>query len=143
MNTKLLLGILGAILLFVGVFTPIISFPIVGSMNYFQNGRGDGTVILALAAVSLILVLTKKFNGLWVTGFSSLAVMLFTFIRFQMKIAELKSNMETELAGNPFKGLAAMTLQTIQIQWGWALLIVGAGLVIASAAMKAEPAGAR
>ena len=50
----------------------------------------------------------------------------------------MKSQMESELAGNPFRGLADMAMQSVQLQWGWALLIVGAGLVIAGAAMKDE-----
>ncbi len=138
MNTKQILGLIGSIVLFIGVFTPIVSVPIMGNMNYFQNGKGDGTLILILAVVSLVLVLTKKYKGLWFTGVGSLAVMAFTFINFQMKISDMKSQMESELAGNPFRGLADMAMQSVQLQWGWALLIVGAGLVIAGAAMKDE-----
>ena len=37
-STKQLLGLIGFIFLFVGVFAPIISVPIIGNMNYFQNG---------------------------------------------------------------------------------------------------------
>ncbi|MFS8799725.1 hypothetical protein [Synechococcus sp. R60.3] len=138
MNTKQILGLIGSIVLFIGVFAPIVSVPIMGNMNYFQNGKGDGTLILILAIVSLVLVLTKKYKGLWFTGVGSLAVMAFTFINFQMKISDMKSQMETELAGNPFRGLADMAMQSVQLQWGWALLIVGAGLVIAGAALKDE-----
>lgn len=138
MNTKQMLDLIGSIVLFIGVFTPIVSVPIMGNMNYFQNGKGDGTLILILAAISLVLVLTKKYKGLWLTGVGSFAVMAFTFISFQMKMADIKSQMESELAGNPFRGLADMAMQSVQLQWGWALLVVGAGLVIASAAMKDE-----
>lgn len=138
MNTKQLLGLIGSIILFVGVFTPIVSVPIMGNMNYFQNGKGDGTFVLILAVVSLIFVLTKKYKGLWFTGLGSMAVMAFTFINFQMKISDMKAQMETQLAGNPFRGLADMAMQSVQLQWGWALLIVGAALVISSAAIKDE-----
>lgn len=44
--------------------------------------------------------------------------------------------MESELAGNPFSGIADMAMQSVQLQWGWALLVIGAALVIASAAVK-------
>lgn len=138
MTTKQMLGLSGSIILFIGVFTPIVSIPIIGNMNYFQNGKGDGTLILILAAISLVLVLTNKYKGLWLTGIGSFAVMAFTFINFQMSMADMKSQMESELAGNPFRGLADMAMQSVQLQWGWALLIVGAGLVVAGAAMKEE-----
>ena len=141
MNTKQLLGFIGSIVLFIGVFTPIVSVPIMGNMNYFQNGEGDGTIVLVLAVISLILVLAKKYKGLWFTGIASLGIMLFTFMSFQSKMSQLtqlKADMESELAGNPFRGLADMAIQSIQLQWGWALLLVGAALVIASAAAKDE-----
>lgn len=137
-NTQQLLGIIGSIVLFVGVFSPIVSVPIMGNMNYFQNGKGDGVIVLILATISLILVLAKKHKGLWFTGLGSLGVMLFTFVHFQSKMSQVKANMESQLAGNPFRGLADMTMQSIQLQWGWALLIVGAALVLSSAAMKDE-----
>src|SRR5207249_2067432 len=38
-HLPLLLGLIGTITLLVGVFTPIVSVPIVGSLNYFLNGR--------------------------------------------------------------------------------------------------------
>lgn len=138
MNTKQLLGLIGSIILFIGVFTPIVSVPIMGNMNYFQNGRGDGTIVLGLAVISLVLVLAKKYKGLWFTGLGSMAVLAFTFINFQMKISNMKSEMENEMAGNPFRGLADMAMQSVQLQWGWALLIVGAVLVIASATVKED-----
>ncbi len=135
-GTKQLLGLIGSAVLFVGVFTPIVSIPIMGNMNYFQNGKGDGVIVLVLAVISLILILLKKFKGLWFTGMGSMAIMIFTFINFQMAFVDTKTQMETELAGNPFRGIADMAMQSVQIQWGWALLIIGAVLVIASAAIK-------
>jgi hypothetical protein len=93
---------------------------------------------LILSVVSLVLVLAKKYKGLWLTGLGSMAVMAFTFINFQMKMSEAKAQMETKLAGNPFRGLADIAMQSVQLQWGWALLIVGAALVIASAAIKED-----
>jgi len=135
-GTKQLLGLIGSAVLFVGVFAPIVSIPIMGNMNYFQNGKGDGVIVLVLAVISLILVLLKKFKGLWFTGLGSIAIMTFTFINFQIALANTRTQMETELAGNPFRGIADMAMQSVQIQWGWALLIIGAVFLIASAAIK-------
>ena len=135
-GTKQLLGLIGSAILFVGVFAPIVSIPIMGNMNYFQNGKGDGVIVLVLAVISFILVLLKKFKGLWFTGLGSMAIMTFTFINFQMALNNTRTQMETELTGNPFRGIADMAMQSVQIQWGWALLIIGVVLLIASAAIK-------
>jgi len=136
MNTKQLLGLIGSVVLFIGVFAPIVSVPFMGNMNYFRNGKGDGTIVLILAVVSFVLVLARKYKGLWATGVGSLAVMAFTFINFQMTTSDTKAQMEKELAGNPFRGLADMAMESVQLQWGWATLVVGAALIIASAAIK-------
>lgn len=125
-----LFGVIGSILLFIGVFTPIISLPIVGSVNYFQNGKGDGVIVLIFSIVSIILTVIKKYRGLLLAGVGSLAMMLFTFVNFQIRLSEMKDEMETKLAGNPFRGIADVAMQSIQIEWGWAVLIIGAVFLI-------------
>lgn len=135
-NNKKLIGIIGSIVLLLGVFTPIVSIPIVGNINYFRNGSGDGTIVLIIAVISLVSILLNKNKFLWFTGIGSLGVMLFTFINFQIRIADLKSEMQTGLEDNPFKGLAEIAMNSVQLQWGWVVLIIGVALVITSASMK-------
>jgi hypothetical protein len=136
MDKKQVLGLIGSVVLFLGVFMPIVSVPFMGNMNYFQNGKGDGILIIILAAISLILTLSKKYKGLWFTGFGSLGIMAFTFINFQMKMSSARADLQEKLAGNPFAGLGDLALQSVQLQWGWAVLIVGVALIIATAAIK-------
>lgn len=128
-----ILGLAGSATLFLGVFMPVVSMPIVGSMNYFKNGEGDGVIILVLAAISLVLALLGHYRRLWLTGLGSLGVLAFSFIHFQMKLGEIKEKMDVDLAGNPFRGLADAAMAAIQLQWGWAVLALGAALVIAAA----------
>lgn len=139
MNTRKLLGLIGSITLFIGVFTPIVSIPLIGNANYFRNGQGDGTIVLILAVISIILVLKEKYKWLWYTGIGSLGIMLFSFLNFQSIMSKAKLDMKSELAGNPFRGLADVAIQSVQLEWGWALLIFGATCVIASAAKKDNP----
>ncbi len=136
LEKKKLMGFTGSIILFVGVFTPIVSIPIIGNVNYFQNGKGDGVIVLILAVISFILTLTKKYKFLWLTGLSSLVALSITFIEFQVKMYKASSQLESELAENPFKGLADVAMKSVQLQWGWAIMIVGVGLIIAAAAIK-------
>lgn len=130
-----MLGYTGSLTLFVGVFTPIISLPIVGSVNYFQNGQGDGTIVLFMAIFSLILTFSERFWALWFPGIVSLALLLFTFLNVQTRLSEAKTQMESQLSGNPFRGLADVAMQSVQIQWGWAVMVIGAGLILAAAAI--------
>jgi hypothetical protein len=63
-------------------------------------------------------------------------MLTFTFINLQMRLTEMRSNLAAELAGNPFASLATGLTDTVQLQWGWALLVAGAGAVIAAAVMR-------
>ena len=63
-------------------------------------------------------------------------MLISVLISFQTKIAEMKSQINTELAGNPFKFLGDIAVQSVQIQWGWALLFIGSVLIITAAAIK-------
>ncbi|MHB0989688.1 MAG: hypothetical protein ACYC3O_10195 [Burkholderiales bacterium] len=136
MHAKQVLGLTGSLILLAGVFTPIVSIPVMGDMTYFQNGRNEAIIVLVLAVVSLILAATKLYKGLWLTGIGSFAVMLYTFFRFQSKMSEMKSDMESPLAGTPLHGLVDMAMQSVQFQWGWAVLLAGAGLILAAVALK-------
>lgn len=131
-NRQRSLGLIGAAVLFVGVFMPILSVPIVGSVNYFQNGRGDGTIILVLALLALLLTATRSFRLLWIPGVLSLALLAFTFINIQAKLNDARDSMTRELADNPFRGLAEAMAGSVQLQWGWAVLVVGAVILIAA-----------
>jgi tetratricopeptide (TPR) repeat protein len=113
------LGLVGSGLMFVGVFVPLVKAPVWGTVNYFHNGRGDGVILLVLALVSVILIAAKVYQGLWFTGLGSLALLAFTFVSFQVAMGEL--------ADNPFS-------DWVELQWGWAVLILGALLTTAAAA---------
>ena len=129
-------GFLGAAVLATGVFMPLISGPFGMTANYFANGKGDGVFILGMAVCSAALVLARNYRLLWLTGGLSLGMLAFTFYRLQSGVGQIKAEMESSLQGNPFRGLADAALQSMQMQWGWAVLVIGAVLILASAAMQ-------
>jgi hypothetical protein len=141
MPVRQVLGLVGSLILFIGVFTPVISLPIVGSVNYFQNGRGDGVFILLLAVLSVFLTLTRRYHLLLFTGIGSLAILTITFVTFQMRMSEMQSQFKQTMANNPFAGLGDAMFSTIQIQWGWAVLLIGAVIVTSTALLKETPEG--
>jgi len=51
-------------------------------------------------------------------------------------MAEARSSLSSDLRGNPFAGFGELMLETVELQWGWAVLILGAALIIAAAAIK-------
>jgi len=113
-GTKQLLGVIGSVIIFIGLFAPIVNITLMRrsvNMNYFQYWESDGNIILFLAAVSLFLSLLKIFKGLWFPGVICMIILVSDFNNIQVS-------------------------SIIKIQWGWVLLIIGTVLVIASAAIK-------
>ncbi|MGB9407507.1 MAG: hypothetical protein WCA89_08220 [Terracidiphilus sp.] len=127
-RTPQLLGIIGSIVLFIGVFLPVVSGSTGGSLNYFQNGKSDGTILLILAVISFFLVLIKGYPWLLLTGLGSFGDILFRFVNVRRGMSQAK----TEVAVNPLRG----PIEAVHLRWGWAVLVVGAGLVIAAAVLE-------
>lgn len=134
-NLKLIFGLIGSALLIVGVFTPIVGVPL-SSLNYFQNGKGDGMIILILAAISIILTIRRTYKGLWVTGLGSIAVMAFTLVSFNVSVSDAKHRLEIGQVDNIANGMQDLALQAAQLQWGWGVLLLGAISIIAAAGIK-------
>jgi len=132
-----ILGIVGAIVLFIGVFTPIVSIPFMGNMNYFQNGKGDGVIVIILAILSLVAVLIKKDVILFFSSLGCLGILTFTFVHFKIGMIRMVANASS--SDNMFAGLAQLATQSVQLQWGWALLVVGACLTFTPIFLKCKP----
>ena len=132
MGKKQIMGFIGSILLAAGVFAPLINLPAFKSINYL-NREIESVIILILAAVSFMLILTRKYNWLWLTGLGSLLTLIFSFIYFQIWFHEIRLNMETLTRGG---SLADRVIPVAQYQWGGVLLILGSILIIISAAVK-------
>ncbi|MBA4161688.1 MAG: hypothetical protein C0515_06360 [Novosphingobium sp.] len=98
-------------------------------MNFFANGKGDGVFLIVLALVALGLALTGRTRHVLWPGLLSLAFLAYKFVGFQSTMSEMKSKMDSELAGNPFRGLAEAAMSSVQLQWGWVVLLAGAGLL--------------
>lgn len=132
------IGLLGSVLLVIGVFSPIVSIPIMGAISYIHDGRGDGVLILIAALISFVMVIARQYWALYWTGGFGLLVMIFTIALLTSRIADVKQDMARDLAGNPFRGLANAAMSAVHLEWGWGLLIAGAVLLLVSAGYKAR-----
>lgn len=138
MVIKQLIGLIGSILLILGAFSPIVRIPIVGQMNYINSGHGDGILILALGIISIILVLFKKYNPLVSTGITTLGTLGFTYFNIDNLIKKSHAQLTRDLQGNPFKGIAEGIINSVQIEWGFAVIIIGAILLIVTPLLKSN-----
>lgn len=130
MNSRIL-GIIGAVLLILGLFVPIVSiFGI--NISYFESIKSasgpDGFIFLGLGVISLLLALINKTRLLIATGILTLGYVALSFIGYKSKMSEATSGADSQL--NTQLG------ELIQLQWGWAVLVLGGILLLVAGIMK-------
>src|SRR4051812_3786129 len=102
MSTRQKISLLGSAILIVGVFLPIISVPLIGSINYFKNGEGEGTIVLVLGIISALLSALDLVGWLWITGLLGFGVTLYDFVNAISMLSQAKGQLHQILSGNIF-----------------------------------------
>jgi hypothetical protein len=118
-DRRQLFGLIGSGLLILGTFLPLVSVPLVGSLTYFANGKGDGVFIIGFSVLAIVFTLIKKFKLLWIPAILSLAQLTYALITFSQKMSETSG------------------LLTISMEWGWLVLYAGGILLVLAALAKA------
>ena len=129
-------GLLGAALLFAGLFSPIFTSPVIGQLDYFQYDKVEASIVLFLAALSLALALARVYQALLFTGLGACATLGFSFFKFQLYTSGQGGRWTSTFSDSPFEGINRLTMNSFSLDWGWGLLLVGAVLVVAAANMK-------
>jgi hypothetical protein len=118
---KKLLPLIGAALLVVGVFLPIASLPIVGSMNLIMPGgnMGDGIFVVVLAAIAAGLALAGKLRHVIWPGALTLVFVVWKYLQVKGALDEASATLGDAL-GN-----------SVQLNYlGWGVLLLGALLLV-------------
>jgi hypothetical protein len=133
------LGILiAAAVMALGAFCPIISLPILVTLNYVMRGNGDGIIIVGCSAAIIALTVCGYRRLSAVPAASALLMMVVTLARF----AALLSKAQSEAAATKskaFGGLASLMINSVGLEWGWVLLFGGAFGVLALALLGPRP----
>lgn len=129
----------GAGLIIIGLFLPIVRLPIVGSINMFSYQSSlTGILILVAAAIAGFLAFQDKTaKAIWPFAAAGLLIAI-TLVRLQWRISTMKSEFAEELEGNPFRGIAEGFATSIQLEWGWIVLVAGVGIGLYAAYQQAR-----
>lgn len=130
-NSKVI-ALIGAMLLGIGVFLPVVRVPKMGTLNLIHGGRGDGMIILLLVAIIVALALLNRTRHVIWPGIASLLMLGFTFSNVQSGLSRARRDMAAKMDDNPFAAVADAATASIQLEWGWAVLVLGAIMVIAA-----------
>ena len=130
MNLKLLAS-LGAGLIIVGLFLPIATLPLIGSITLMSNGFTIVAIgLLILGLMSGFFVWAERRDALIWTGGAALLIIIYMFARLLWSIIDMRSNMADDLEGNPFAALAQTMMASVGLQWGWLILAAGPAIVV-------------
>ena len=133
MNNKTT-AFIGAGLLVVGLFVPVVTLPFVGSVSLFANGTNIlAYLLLALAGLAAFAAFKGTIRDAMAPAIAALVLVIAKFIELQITISNMKDELATSMRDNPFAGIAEGLSNAVQIEWGWLVLIAGAGALIYAA----------
>lgn len=127
---EVIIVLAGSVLVVLGCFAPLVQVPVIGSVNYFANGHGDGVFAMGLAAIAAVLALAGRPRWAIIPGILQLALITFTFVSLYQRLAALGPAADAQLAGNPFKDVAGAIVRSAGFSWGWVPLYLGAVLTV-------------
>lgn len=130
------LGFLGVAIMTAGIFAPMASLPVVGTVSYFRNGSPEAIALLVLSAFSIFFLKKKHYSWLYGPATWSFIIVSFSFYHYHDAIWQAKSSLDSELSGNPFRGIADVAMASVGMEWGWILLFAGSLLVLTAAYQK-------
>jgi hypothetical protein len=148
-NKMQIVAFVGAALLLVGLFMPLVGVPFF-SVNYytltqFSSLAGLGFFLLLVCCVtSVLLAATRRCSLLRWPGLAALLLLAFTFYTISSKISEARTHVEKNMASvqgaqnAQLKQMGTAFMSMIQMQWGWGVLGIGAALIIIAGMMKDE-----
>jgi hypothetical protein len=121
-----LIGFIGAILLIVSVFAPVVNKPFGGDMSFIAKWSGSGVLLLLLGFLSGVITFFGKAKLLW------LPAILATIILFY-HLFVLNGQIDDFTLGNSF--FKASFKSVYSMQWGWIPLFVSVAVLFAAVAL--------
>jgi hypothetical protein len=141
-HLPVLLGLFGGAVLAAGADAPLIHIPIVGTISYLHHPgyftfyKIGELVILLAAALSIVCVLLRRFELLWLTGTAAIAQLIATVATFQHTTATVVAKASKPDLVDPTLMWAGAALQHSRFEWGVAMVGGGALMVLAAAAWE-------
>lgn len=118
-------AVVGSLLLLVAPFAPFISAPIFGRITLFQQGKGDGVVLMAVALIAGIFSVFGRYGFLWVSGALGLFEIGNLFYFFYRRLPEATENYRSQTKDSVFGSIGNMTLSGVDPDWGVMVLLLG------------------
>jgi hypothetical protein len=132
-DVRVAVGVISVVITGFGVFLPFINIPVIGSVNLFRNGEGDGVIILFLSLLCLFGFVSKKFLLCVLASIANGVILYWCVNNVLDKLNELSQRANQDLEGNLFKGLSNVFSNAVQIEVGAYVIAIGvSGALVAA-----------
>lgn len=135
MENGRILGLIGAVLLLAGLFLPLFSVPVLGAITFYANAEMQALMVGALALASAALAAAGRARWLLATGLGAFGVMAATYVRARASLERMREIEGDGLQAEILRALADRAADSVTVEWGWAVLILGAGMVTLAGAL--------
>ena len=112
-------GIIGALVMAIGGFCPLIHVPIVGNWNYFDIDQRLAIAFYVLVVLGLIASFIQKAGLVKFVGWASIALVALTLVGVYFKSHDYFSFIH-------FKKLISLAAGVVKYKWGWFVILAGA-----------------
>lgn len=141
MWTRQQIAYVATALLFLSLFMPLISVPIMGSVTFIRFARGlPGLAMLMSVALAFLFTVRRSYRFLLAPGVLSLCSLGYVFWGFQELRESIGTTRNTQPTDDSFlRSLDAVTQglsEAIQIQWGFGVALLGAVMLLAIAVSR-------
>lgn len=116
-------GIVGAVIMGVGGFCPMVHLPVMGNWNYFGIDGTLGTLFYLLVVLALVASFMGKSSLIRFAGWAALGLVLLTFAAVYFKSHDYFSFIH-------FKKLVNLAAGVVKYKWGWFVILLGALVLI-------------
>lgn len=123
-------GIIGAVLLAIGGFCPLLRLPVIGNWNYFDLDPVLATVFYVLVVLALIASFLGRAGLIRFSGWAVLALVLLTLVGVYLKSHDYFSFIQV-------KKLVHFAAGIVKYKWGWFVILAGAVVLITVRGKKA------
>jgi hypothetical protein len=126
------LTIAGTFALLFALFSPLVTIPMLGSINYTKLGW-QWVVLVLLISAAVTITLLKKYHLLWIVAALAAGLVSYTFTFIQLSLMDLHHLGEPSVTDDPGTSLGkiftAVFTASSGLDWAWPIVIAGVALL--------------
>ena len=129
---RILIGGGGGVLVVFGMFSPLLTVPIIGAVTGINKFGGLAWFPFFLVAVVAIGLWQYRFEIARVAAVSLLISVVSAMIKISYDLNNITADLSNKLANNMLHDLAVAGMSNAGLSWGAPLLLIGAVLLLTS-----------